>query len=113
MCKAFGTTLRIWYAICRVLVSLMLSYQKAVKYSPPVIPNMIKMLRPAIANHMNPKKAVIILDWLYTAFTRKKNSSEVAGTAISKNMPSIYLRNAQLAIGATIMLCQSVNCTDM
>jgi hypothetical protein len=30
----------------------------------PVIPNMIKILVPAMASHIIPKKAVIILEWL-------------------------------------------------
>jgi hypothetical protein len=80
-------------------------------YAPFVIPSMIMMLKPAILSHKTPKKAVIILHWLYIALTRKKNKSEVAGMAISANIPSTYWSAPQLSIGATITPCQSVNHT--
>ena len=74
---------------------------------------MSKRLRPAIDNHKTPKMLVTVFEWLYIALTRTKNRNEVAGPPISKNIPWMYRKVSQLSIGATVILCQSVDCTTM
>src|ERR1700733_794361 len=90
---------------------IVIARRTTMAYAPFVIPSMIMTLRHAILSHKTPKKMVIILERLYIALTRKKNKSEVAGMAISANIPSTYWSAAQLSIGAAITPCQSVNHT--
>lgn len=54
-----------------------------------------------MASQMVPKNAVTILEFAYTALTRRRKSNEVDGTPMMKKIPSTYCKAAQLDEGAT------------
>lgn len=62
MHEHLGTALRVWYAFCGTVVTQVIITQK--RHSLPLMPNMVKMLRPAIASHKKPKNTVIGLELL-------------------------------------------------
>jgi hypothetical protein len=64
MCEAFGAAPGVWYTIYRIIVANDVTLERTTRYVPLVIPVIINMLRPAIASHKKPKKAVMILEWL-------------------------------------------------
>jgi hypothetical protein len=62
MRKPFPTASRVWYALFGMICHVHVILKQERRHSPPVIPSMIRMLTPAMANQMIPKKAVIYLE---------------------------------------------------
>ena len=62
MHEHLGTAHRIWYTFCGTVVTQVII--RKTRHSLPLMPNMVKMLRPAIASHKKPKNIVIGLELL-------------------------------------------------